>query len=165
MAAKKILRAQLAAGLRASALRETDTVSEEPAWGSGSGVRGTRSQNCFSHNVGRQFRDPSAKLSGGIGKSWMECVGAYQKVARDCSLTATQKLQFLHKILMDAAKRYYLNHVQAFATTFEQAFEMLGKKLNSGVQQNEVKKYLSTYDMNALVEGGKTEAGALAHTY
>jgi len=165
VAAKEIVRAQLAAGRRTNALGTADPASEEPVRGSGRGTGGTSSQDRLAHNVGMRFRDPSAKFSGGIGESWMEYVGDYQQVARDYNLTATQKLQFLHNIVVGAAKRYYINHVQAFATTFAQAVEMVGNEFNSAVQQNEVKTYLSTYDMNALVEGGKTEAGALAHTY
>mgnify|MGYP000315045443 CR=1 FL=1 len=164
-AAKEIVRAQLAAGSRANAVCAADTVPEEPTRGSGSGGGGPSSQDRLAYNVGMRFRDRAAKFSGGVGESWMEFVGDYQQVARDYSPTAKQKLQYLHNIVTGAAKRYYLNHVQAFATTFAQAVEMGVAEFNSAVQQKEVKTYLSTYDMNALVQAGKTEARPLAHTY
>jgi len=166
VAAKEIVRVQLAAGRRANATAATDdSPSASGHTGGSSSVGGTNPPDRLAHNVGMRFRDPSAKFSGGIGESWMEYVGDYQQVARDYSLTATQKLQFLHNIDTGAAKRYYLNHVQAFASTFAQAVEMVGTEFNSAVQQNEVKTYLSNYDMSALIDGGKTEAGALAHAY
>ena len=62
-------------------------------------------------NVAMRLKDREKKFVNDLGESWMEYVSEYQQISRDYNLNAAQKLQYLHNILRDDAKRFYLNHV------------------------------------------------------
>jgi len=166
VAAKEIVRVQLAAGRRANATAATDDSPSASGHNGGSShMGGTNPPDRLAHNVAMRFKDKAAKFSGGLGEAWMEYVADYQQVSRDYNLTSSQKLQFLHNLLAGDAKRFYLENVQAFATSFNQAVELVSTEYNSVVRQSRVKNYLSTFRMSTLVAQGKTETFALEQTY
>ncbi|KAK1863391.1 hypothetical protein I4F81_005947 [Pyropia yezoensis] len=112
-----------------------------------------------------RFRGASSKFSGNLGEPWMEYVAEYQQVARDYDLSQEQRFQYMHNILSGDAKRFYLDRVQSYATSFSQAVDMVSTEYNSIVRQNRVKNYLVGYRMSTLLGDGVTEAAALEQTY
>ncbi|GAB0496835.1 hypothetical protein MMPV_008156 [Pyropia vietnamensis] len=119
----------------------------------------------LAHNIAMRFRDGSCKFSGNLVEAWMEYVAEYQQVARDYDLNQMQRFQYMHNILSGDAKRYYLDKVQGYATSFTQAVDMISTEYNSIVRQNRVKNYLSSYRMSSLTRDGVSEAAALEQTY
>eukprot|EP00170_Pyropia_yezoensis_P000401 contig_2207_g402 len=95
----------------------------------------------------------------------MEYVAEYQQVARDYDLGQEQRFQYMHNILIGDTKRFYLDKVQSYATSFSQAVDMVSTEYNSIVLQNRVKNYLVGYRMSTLLSDGVTEAVALEQTY
>ena len=63
----------------------------------------------IADNVAMRFR--AKNFTGDIGESWNEYVAEYQQAAMDYNLGNLQKLQYLHNIMGDDAKRFYLNNV------------------------------------------------------
>lgn len=118
-----------------------------------------------AHNIALRFRDAGAKFSGNLGEAWSEYKAEYMQVARDYNQSNDQRLHDMHNILAGDAKRFLLDRVQGYATTFQQAANMINDEYNSIVPQNRVKNYLSVFHMSSLVAEGKSETAALAHTY
>jgi len=109
VAAKEIVRVQLAAGRRANAAATTDdSPSASGHTGGSSSAGGTNPPDRLAHNVAMRFKDKSAKFSGGPGEAWMEYVADYQHVSREYNLTGSQRLQFMHNLLAGDAKRFPL---------------------------------------------------------
>jgi len=95
VAAKEIVRVQLAAGRRANATAATDdSPSASGHNGGSSSVGATSPPDRFAHNVAMRFKDKAAKFSCGLGEAWKEYVADYLQVSRDYNLTASQKLRF-----------------------------------------------------------------------
>ena len=92
-----------------------------------------------AHNVAVRLKDKEKKFSGDLGESWMEYVNDYLQLCRDYSLSPTQKLHYLHNLLRGDAKRYYLDKVDGYATSFQQATQMLESEYNFAVHQTRVK--------------------------
>ena len=69
----------------------------------------------------------------------MEFVDKQSQISRDYNLNPSQKLQYLPDLLHGDAKRYYLDKVDGYATSFQQAVSMLEQKYNSPVRQTRVK--------------------------
>ncbi|KAK1866676.1 hypothetical protein I4F81_009192 [Pyropia yezoensis] len=112
-----------------------------------------------------RFRDSSSKFSGNLGKTWTEYVAEYQQVARNYDLSQEQRFQLMHNILSGDAKRFYLDEVQSYASTFKQAVEMVSAEYNSIVRQYRVKNYLAGYRISTLPTDGVAEAAGLEQTY
>ncbi|KAK1864449.1 hypothetical protein I4F81_006995 [Pyropia yezoensis] len=112
-----------------------------------------------------RFRDASSKFSGNLREAWMEYVAEYQQVGRDYDLSQEQRFQYMHNILSGDAKRFYLDKVQSYATSFSQAVDMVSTEYNSIVRQNRAKNYLVGYRMSTLLSDGVTEAAALEQAY
>lgn len=81
----------------------------------------------------------------------MEFIYEYQQIGRDYSLTPAQKLQYLPNILKKHAQQYYLDCVQSYTTTFEQAVDMISHEYNSPVSQTRVKNYLNSLRVSNFV--------------
>lgn len=123
------------------------------------------SEERVAHNVAMRLRDNDKKFSGDIGECWMEFVDEYQQIARDYKLTATQKLQYLHNILSKDASRFYLDRVAHYATTFQQAVEMIDQEYNSIVRQTRVKNYLNNLRVSDFEANGDEISVALMKVY
>ena len=95
----------------------------------------------------------------------MEYVDDYLQVCRDYNLSPPQRLQFLHNLLRGDAKRYYLDKIDGYATSFQQAIQMLEEEYNSPVRQTRVKNYLNSLRVTAFAAEGKEMSAALALTY
>ena len=67
-----------------------------------------------------RLKDREKRFSGALGGSWMEFVDEYMQVCRDYSLSPTQKLQYMHNLLSGDAKRFYLDRVDGYATSYQQ---------------------------------------------
>ncbi len=161
VAANQLATELFAAGRRVGA---SGAVSQPPSparRGDATPVAGDRT----AHNIAMRFRDASTKFSGNLGEAWMEYVAEYQQVARDYDLNQEQRFQYMHNILSGDAKRFYLDKVQSYATSFNQAVDMVSAEYNSIVRQNRVKNYLVGYRMSTLISDGVTEAAALEQTY
>ena len=92
------------------------------------------------------LKDADRKFSGSIGECWIEYVDDYKQIARDYNLSVSQKLQYMHKLLRGDAKRLYLDKVDNYATSFNQALEIIERECISTVRQTKVKTYLNTFE-------------------
>lgn len=138
-AATEMVRSIVARGRQSSHLTTSAASGAAGASTATSSDDHSQRENKTAHNIAMRFRDSGAKFSGDIGESWMEFVAEYQQVARDYSLTPPQKKQYLHNLLRGDAKRFYLDRIENFVNTFQQAVEMIDKEYNSAVRQNRVK--------------------------
>lgn len=89
----------------------------------------------------------------------------YQQIARDYKLNPGQKLQYLHNILSKDAQRFYLDRVAHYATTFQQAIDMINQEYNSPVRQTRVKNFLNSLRVSEYVDQGMEVSSALAKVY
>lgn len=64
----------------------------------------------------------------------MEYVAEYQQVARDYELSQEQRFQYLHNLLRGDAKRFYLDTVQPYVTSFNEAVHHVKAEYNSIVR-------------------------------
>ena len=60
----------------------------------------------------------------------MEFVDEYIQVCRDHALSQTQKLQYMQNILSGDAKRFYLDRVDGYATSYQQAIDLIENEYN-----------------------------------
>ena len=118
-----------------------------------------------AHNVAMGMTENEKKFSGDLGESGMEYVDDYLQVCRDYSLSPPQRLQFLHNLLRGDVKRYYLNKIDGYETSFQQAIQILEEEYNSPVRQTRVKNYLNSLRVTAFVAEGKEMYDGLALTY
>lgn len=161
VAANQLATELVAAGRRAGG----SAAASEPPSPARRGDAHPSASDRTAHNIAMRFRDPASKFSGNLGEAWMEYVAEYQQVARDYDLSQEQRFQYMHNIMSGDAKRFYLDKVQAYASSFSQAVDMVSAEYNSIVRQNRVKNYLVGYRMSTLLSDGVTEAAALEQTY
>jgi len=95
----------------------------------------------------------------------MEYVAEYQQVARDYHLSQTQKLHFLHNLLIGDAKRYYLDRVDGHAVTFQQAVDLVESEYNSALRQNRVNNHLNSLRLSLFVAECLNLTAALEKAY
>lgn len=72
-----------------------------------------------------RFKNQSSKFHGNIGECWQEFVDEYCQVAQDHNLTNVYKLDYLHNLVYGDAKRFYLDKVYGYPTSFQQAVNMV----------------------------------------
>lgn len=108
----------------------------------------------IAHNVAMGLKDSNSQFDGDLEECWREYVDSYFQIAKDYYLTSDQKLQYLHIVLWKDALRFYLNAVQPYTTTFQQAVAMIDREYNSPVRQNRVKNYLTSLRVKNFEENG-----------
>lgn len=74
-------------------------------------------------------------------------------------------MDYLYNLLYGDAKRYNLDTVYGYATTFQQAFSMIESKQNSIVRQTRVKIYLNTIRIAQFAAEGLETPAALEKLY
>lgn len=89
----------------------------------------------------------------------------YQQVARDCNMTATQKLMFMHNKFRGDSKCLYINSVSPAVQGFEHAVELFGNEYNSIVRQSRVKNILNTRRLQSQLGEDGDEGEALKKIY
>ena len=80
-------------------------ISVSPSATETSNSRG-RSIEKVAHNVAMSLKEKDRKCSGAIGECWMEFVDEYKQITRDYGLSQTQKLQYMHTLQRQDAKRF-----------------------------------------------------------
>ena len=116
-----------------------------------------------AHNVAMRFR--ADKFTGDIGESWNKYVSEYLQVARDYNRSSQQKLQYLHNIMGDDAKRFYLDVVLPNVSTFNHEVELIEHEYKSIVRQNRVKNVLNTLRLKDKIGESQDKEEALARVY
>ena len=104
-----------------------------------------------AHNVAMRMKDRDKTFSGAVRECWMEFVVDYHQIARDYGLSMTQRLQYMHNMLREDAKLFYLEKAGRYATGFNQAVDIVEKEYNSTGRQTKVKKYLNTLRISNLL--------------
>ena len=95
----------------------------------------------------------------------MEFVDEYPQIIRDYNLNPSQKLQNLQNLPNRDAKRYYLDKVDGYASSFQQAVSMLENEYNSPVRQNRVKNFLNSLRVSSYITQGVGSSAALSKIY
>ena len=95
----------------------------------------------------------------------MEYADEYKQLARDYGHSVSQKLQYMHNLLRGDAKRFYLDKIDGYGTSFNQAIDIVEKGYNSTVRQTKVKKYLNTLRISKFVNAGAEMSDALAKVH
>lgn len=119
----------------------------------------------FAHNVDMRFQERDKKLAGELGQYCQEYVDDYRQVARDYKMNQEQKLRYLHKLMQVYAKRYYLDVVDGYATTFQQAVDLVERECTFHARQNKVKNLLKSLRLSKFVTEGIDRTEALARVY
>lgn len=107
------------------------------------------------------MKESQKKISGEFHESWMEYVDEYLEIYREYNLTPPHRPQFLHNLLRIDAKRYFLDKIGEYATSFQQDIQMLEEKYNSAVRHTRVKNCLNSLRVNDFVVQGKEMLVAL----
>lgn len=91
-----------------------------------------------------RLEDLDRKFYCNLEAYWREYKGSHVKTRNHYNLTRDQTLYRLHNVLSKIALCYYLDAVQPFTTTFQQAVAMIDREYTSLVRQNSVKIYLTS---------------------
>lgn len=81
------------------------------------------------------------------------------------NLTMEQKLQYPHNVLSKDALLFYLDSLQPYTTTFQQAVEMINRDYRSPVFQNRFKNYLTSLRVRDFEENGMVISLGLSKAY
>lgn len=112
-----------------------------------------------------RLKDADKKFSGDLEECWMEFVDDYLQILKDFGLTNEQRKQFMHNLLSKDAKRYYLERVDPYAQTFQQAVGMINQEYNSIVRQTRVNNFLNSLRLSDFLAKGIEMSDALAKIY
>lgn len=81
-----------------------------------------------------RLKDSDKKFSGDFRECWHAFADKYNQISCDFKLNAAQKLQYLQNVPRNDASSFYLDRVQAYANTLEQAVDMIDEEYNSAVR-------------------------------
>lgn len=95
----------------------------------------------------------------------MQFADEYLQIYKDYNLSGLQRLQSLHNVLHGDAKIYYLDKIDGFATSFQQATKMLEEEYNYAVRKTRVKKYLKLLRVTTFLANGMEMPAAIAKIY
>lgn len=95
----------------------------------------------------------------------MDFVAGHQLVARDYRLNNAQKKQYLHNLLRDDAKHFYLDRIDNRVTLYSEAVRLIDAEYYSIVRQNRVKNYLCSLRLASFTRKGQGELAALGNVY
>ena len=95
----------------------------------------------------------------------MAFVDEYKQITRDYGLSQTQKLQYMHNLLRQDAKRFYIDKVDGYATSFNQAVDIIESEYNPKVRQTKVKNYFNTLRLTKFISEGLQVSEALAKVH
>lgn len=123
------------------------------------------SQERTAHNVAMRLKDSDAKFHGDLEQCWHEYVDSYNQLSQDYNLSDKQKRQYLHNLLLRDALRFYLDQVQPFTVTYQQAIDAIHREFNSAVRQARVKNHLNSLRVSAFVSTGIEISIALSNVY
>ena len=152
----------IAAGRRRNTVTTTTNVPTPAVASTSHAFPSDLSVERVAHNVAMRLKDSEKKFSGYLGENWMEFVGQYSKVARDYNLNISQKLQYIHNILRGDAKRSYLDGVEGYASSYQQAVGMINSEYNSPVRETRVKNYLTSLHLASFKSKGIETSAALS---
>lgn len=161
IAAEDIVNKIISAGRRAS---KAEDNAPGPVAASTS-APDTHSQYKIAQGISMRFKDKDSKFSGALGERWMDYVAEYQQVARDFGLSASQRKQYLHNLLRDDAKRFYLDRIDNDVSLYSEAVRLIEDEYNSIVRQNRVKNFLSSLRISGYTKEGMDELAALEKVY
>lgn len=150
---------------RLAATRHQDVGSISNITASNQEGTSSISSDRVAHNVAMRLKDKEKKFSGELGESWLEFVDEYLQICRDYSLSQAHRLQYLHNLLCGDAKRFYLDKVDGYATSFQQAVQMVSDEYNSHVRQTRIKDYLNAIRVTSFMDKGLSETEALSKVY
>ena len=71
----------------------------------------------------------------------------------------------MHNILCSDARRFYLDKVDGYATSFQQAVQLINDQYNYHVRQTRIKDYLNTIRIATFMEKGTTASDSLSKVY
>ena len=162
-AAVDILTEILAAGRRVRAdISQTDNNSHETPQATTRQAPSTSAPDIGAQNVVMRLTERDKKLSRELGETWMDFVAEYMQVCGDYAPSTTQKLHYMHKLLHGDAIRFYLNHMDGYAASFQQSIDLVEKEYNSAVRHARVKSFLNIPRIPAFESEGLDEAAALS---
>ena len=92
-------------------------------------------------------------------------IHGYSQISGDYNLNPSQKLQYLYNLLHSDAKRYYLDKVDGYGTSFQQAVSMPEEEYNSPVRRTRVKKYLNLLRVSSFISQGMETSVAHSKIY
>lgn len=118
-----------------------------------------------AHNVAMRLKDSDAKFNGDLEQCWHEYVDGYNQMSLDYNLSDKQKRQYLHNLLSKDALRYYLDQVQPFTATYQQAIDAIDREYNSVVRQTRIKNHLNALRVSSFVSAGIEISVALSNVY
>lgn len=102
---------------------------------------------------------------GDLGELRKELVDENSQVNRNYNLNRSPKLQYLHNLLHGDCKRHYLNKVDGYASSFQQALSMLENEYNPPIHQARVKNYLISLCVSSYVWQGMEISASLSKIY
>lgn len=105
--------------------------------------KGGEFQERIAHNFAMRLKDSDAKFHGDLEQFWHEYVDGYNQLFLNYNLSDKQKMQYLHNLLSKDALRFYLDRVQPFTVTYQQAIDAIDREYNSAVRQTRIKNYLN----------------------
>lgn len=161
VAAESIVNKIISAGRRSTKAKDSPPAASAVSAPSTDG----NGQYKIAQGMSMRFKDKDSKFSGALGERWMDYVAEYQQVARDYGLSASQKKQYLHNLLRDDAKRFYLDRIDNDVSLYSEAVRLIENEYNSIVKQNRVKNFLSSLRVSSYMKDGMDELSALEKVY
>jgi sugar-specific transcriptional regulator TrmB len=114
-----------------------------------------------AHHIAMRFKDDSKKFSGALGECWSEFLSEYLYAAEDYKLNPSQKLQYLHHLLKENAKRFFTRNIQGTINTFSEASAMMEQEYNSISRRNRISNHLKSLRISQFITSDCNTSDAL----
>jgi hypothetical protein len=94
-----------------------------------------------AQNITVRCRDDEKKFSGKLGENYSEYVGEFTRASAGLGLTIMPKLELMHHVLRDEARRFYSREIEGKVSSFAEATSIILREYNSKTRQLRVQKY------------------------
>ena len=121
----------------------------------------TSSFDKAAHHIAMRFKDDCKKFSGALGECWNEFLSEYLYAAEDYKLTPSQKLQYMHHLLRDNAKRFFTRNIQGNINSFNEASAIMEQEYNSISRRNRISNHLKSLRITHFIRSDCNTSDAL----
>jgi hypothetical protein len=88
-----------------------------------------------ARSIAVRFRDDEKKFSGKLGENYSECIGEFTRATAELGLTNMKKLELMHHVLRDEAKRFYSREIEGKVASFAEATAIMLREYNAPTRE------------------------------
>ena len=106
----------------------------------------------LAHNISQRFKNVDDRFQGKSGEDIEEYFKNYETAIIDYKIDDTLKLQYLHNLFDDEAKRFYRDNVYQTSATYGEAKMKMVAQYNNVTTQNRMRQYLQNLKLSSVME-------------